>query len=247
LSFELVSSLIHLTMMMGQRELFLTFAILALADIVEGFLPYSCHNGITDLCSRRSFICQLPIAQLLAKKDDDDDEEEATEPGMADAFRQLDALESLDNASSAAPQTSKDAAKGFQKPAMDAKTPTVEKASPEKEAQLYSEMVKELEETDEDSLYSDVLSEMGGSAPNPKSSPKLDVKPDAPAPSENDTEEFMNQALEQAMKEVKLNNPSVADSILDDKEIMKEIEAIFERGNEKLLESLEEIRKEQVG
>jgi hypothetical protein len=48
------------------------------------------------------------------------------------------------------------------------------------------------------------------------------------------------------MKEVKLNNPSIAESILDDKEIMKEIEVIFERGNEKLMASLEEIRKEQV-
>jgi hypothetical protein len=48
------------------------------------------------------------------------------------------------------------------------------------------------------------------------------------------------------LKEVKVNNPSISKSILDDKEIMKEIEVIFERGNEKLMASLEEIRTEQV-
>jgi hypothetical protein len=59
-------------------------------------------------------------------------------------------------------------------------------------------------------------------------------------------EEFMNQALDEALKEVKVNKPSSVDSILDDKEIMQEIGAIFERGNDKLMESLEEMRREQV-
>ena len=56
----------------------------------------------------------------------------------------------------------------------------------------------------------------------------------------------MQDALQEALQQVKVNNPRMSDSILDDQEIMREIEGIFEQGNEKLMASLEEIRREQV-
>jgi hypothetical protein len=62
-------------------------------------------------------------------------------------------------------------------------------------------------------------------------------------------EEFMNQAINEALKEAKEQNSDVdidKESLLDNKEIMSEIEKIFDRANEQLLQGLEEIRSEQV-
>lgn len=176
-------------------------------------------------------------------------------PGMADAFRQLDKLGSLDE--SVAPVPSKPAgstARGFSAQSKAIRTPPTEPVTPEKEAQQYTDMVKELESNSNDELYSTVLADMGGrkqrsvAGETENTIPaqgSVDTATSVP-PSGADTQAFMDQALAEAMKEVKINNPSMAASILDDKEIMKEIEAIFERGNDKLLQNLEEIRKEQV-
>jgi uncharacterized protein YukE len=175
---------------------------------------------------------------------------------MADAFRQLDKLGSLDE--SVAPVPSKPAgstARGFSAQSKAIRTPPTEPVTPEKEAQQYTDMVKELESNSNDELYSTVLADMGGrkqrsvAGETENTIPaqgSIDTATSVP-PSEADTQAFMDQALAEAMKEVKINNPSMAASILDDKEIMKEIEAIFERGNDKLLQNLEEIRKEQQG
>lgn len=204
--------------------------------------------------SSRLAFYRRTVTSLHAESDDNQDA--AAVPGMADAFRQLDALESLGSDEDAA----EPAEKTQLPPPIDSTAasisspedvPATEAATPEKEVQMYKEMVKELEQQNEDDLYSNVLSEMGGTQPAP---PPAAVNPEAQSSSaeptttalNSDTEEFMNQALAEAMAEVKVNNPSIADSILDDKEIMKEIEEIFERGNEKLMESLEEIRQEQV-
>jgi hypothetical protein len=143
------------------------------------------------------------------------------------------------------------ASKPIEKPTFsspDDPLPSAEPAPPEKEVQMYKAMVQDLEQQSEDDLYSNVLADMGGSSGVPKepASPITSVEVINSEPTVGETEDFMNQALNEAMKEVKLNNPSIAASILDDKEIMKEIEVIFERGNEKLMASLEEIRQEQV-
>jgi hypothetical protein len=194
--------------------------------------------------------CQIV---MRAKKDDDeeDDDEDSVVPGMADAFRQLGDLDSLGDVNVAEtnlPASSKPIEKAtFSSP--DDPLPSVEPAPPEKEVQMYKAMVQDLEQQSEDDLYSNVLADMGGSSggvPEEPASPITSVEVIQSEPTVGETEEFMNKALNEAMKEVKLNNPSIAASILDDKEIMKEIEVIFERGNEKLMASLEEIRQEQV-
>jgi hypothetical protein len=185
---------------------------------------------------------------MRAKSDDgdDDDDDDAIVPGMADAFRQLGDLDSLGDGEEAKP-----ASQPIKKPTLsspDESLPSVEPAPPEKEEQMYKAMVQDLEDQSEDDLYSNVLADMGGSAgpKEPQASPTTRVDVIESDTTLGETDEFMNQALNEAMKEVKLNNPSIAESILDDKEIMKEIEVIFERGNEKLMASLEEIRQEQV-
>ena len=217
---------------------------------------------------------------LTAKKeddlddDDDDDEEASRRPGMEDAFRQLNELESLlddddDNKPVPPPKKKK----------IDADTTsslpddTIKEVSPEQEIKVYRDMVGELEQNEDAEAYSDIMNELGGKpkqvedtysqvmsdlggTPKPK-----EVEPPSTlnlgdgddgdgvgsSASEIDTERFMDSALQEALKEVKVNNPKIlGDSILDNKEIMKEIEDIFEEGNEKLLASLEEIRQEQV-
>jgi len=178
---------------------------------------------------------------LLAKRKDDDDEEQEG-AGMADAFRQLDALTgSLDDDGDKNKPTP---SKKIPKPsAVDLDGDNKGEITPEKELKAYKDMVKDLETKEEDDLYSDVLSDMGGSAETtPKAAPQ---KKKSPRPSSSDrqkfvsveesssspttsrdaeNEEFMNRALKEALEDVKVRNPSISESILDDKEIMKEIE-----------------------
>jgi hypothetical protein len=220
------------------------------------FAPASLVRGTNNRGQSSAFLCPTKrrtgnACQIVMRAQSDDgegDDEESVVPGMADAFRKLGDLDSLgegeENAETNLPAASEPTKKPtFSSP--DDPLPAAEPAPPEQEVQMYKAMVKELEQQNEDDLYSNVLADMGGSVPKEPASPINDVilKSDTTL---GETEEFMNQALQEAMKEVKVNNPSIAESVLDDKEIMKEIEKIFERGNEKLMASLEEIRQEQV-
>lgn len=63
-----------------------------------------------------------------------------------------------------------------------------------------------------------------------------------------DTDEFMRQALEEAMQEVGKDDKGrdkLAAELIKDEEIMKEINAIFDRANEELLKGVAEIKAEQ--
>lgn len=69
-----------------------------------------------------------------------------------------------------------------------------------------------------------------------------------------DTDKFMRQALEEALDEAKMQVKSASSSsitsidessILNDEELMKEINAVFDRANQKLLDSIADIKKEQ--
>ena len=68
-----------------------------------------------------------------------------------------------------------------------------------------------------------------------------------------DTDEFMRRALEEALDDAKIQTQTagagssiVDESILDDEEFMKEINAVFDRANEKLIKGVSEIREEQA-
>jgi hypothetical protein len=220
------------------------------------FAPGSLVRGTNNNLGQSSAFLTMPKRRtgnarqivMRARSDNGDadgDEDNAIVPGMADAFRQLGDLDSLGDGEEAKPASQPIKKATLSSP--DESLPSVEPAPPEKEVQMYKAMVKDLEQQNEDDLYSNVLADMGGSAgpKEPQASPTTSVDVIESGTTLGETEDFMNQALNEAMKEVKLNNPSIAESILDDKEIMKEIEVIFERGNEKLMASLEEIRKEQ--
>lgn len=220
------------------NTLLLAAAVLRIDTSVVAFAPMQMRATATIAAPSRT------TTLAFATKDDDDDEEEQPDPGMAAAFRQLDNLKSLDDGG----DKNKPKQTPRPKKPIDASNVNVqgtEAVSPEKEVQLYKEMVQELEETDEDDLYSNVLKDMGGSPAMTTPTPSIQTD-QAEGTLPKTTEDFMNQALDEALKEVKIKNSSSVDSILDDKEIMQEIEAIFERGNEQLMESLEEMRREQV-
>ena len=212
----------------------------------------------SPLFHRRSFV-------VNRMKDDDDDDDEQGAPGMNDAFQKLDSLvESLGGdggskkeptTTSAPVQSSISADKG-----MVPETGASETLTPEKEVQMYTKLMKDLETTDDDQLYSDVMEEMGGTPTTASDSPSKTSgstvseissvfdKLGTDSTSNPDMEKFMDDALNEALKEVKLKSSDSlsSESILNDEKIMKEIEAIFDKGSAQLMESLEEIRKEQV-
>ncbi|GKY96492.1 hypothetical protein MPSEU_000608600 [Mayamaea pseudoterrestris] len=221
--------------------------------------PYRFCPSITNQLARRTTKEQSRLAAKKGK--DDDDADDGLPPGMADAFRRLESLESLDDSASnkskrppkASPESMKQAAKSVQNAIASQSKPSVPL---EKEAQMYKKMVTELETMDEQDLYQSILGDMGGADEESYSTPAASSTADAtssPISSRDGllkaelsiNDELMNQALEAAMTEIEKDYPALKNSILNDKELMQEIEAIFDRGNEKLIGSLEDIRKEQ--
>ena len=112
----------------------------------------------------------------------------------------------------------------------------VEPPTPEAEAALFSDMASELAGASEIDLIDNVKAQLGGKKTEIR---KFD-------PNSRETEKFLEKALDEAIEEASSKTSIDKESLLDNKEIMKEIEAIFERANDQLLEGLEDIRKEQV-
>jgi hypothetical protein len=191
---------------------------------------------------------------MLQADNSSDGEDSAQDGAMADAFRQL---ESLD-ASSLLGDAAGSQADLSVPPIMtslsmgEEKLAAAEPPSLETEAKVYQNYLQEVEGRSEEDLYGDMLSDMGGSSSPSRAKASASSASSSSAVgssssiSNSNNDELWNRALEEAMEDVKLNNPGITDSIMDDAGFRKEIEAIFERGNDKLLESLEEIRKEQV-
>jgi hypothetical protein len=170
---------------------------------------------------------------------------------MAKAFKELDALKSLDDDVDVPKKKSSSL-----KPIRNVTLEPAPKATPEAEVELYKDMYSESEKEDIE-LYADMLTDMGGTPPKPKSRKQQTIKVeeeetvellDSLERSPEDMEIFMNQALQEALKEAKSKTPDELASIdpLDDEEMMEEIKQVFEKANDELLASLEDIRKEQV-
>jgi hypothetical protein len=79
-------------------------------------------------------------------------------------------------------------------------------------------------------------------------SPEDDLVADLKNDLESDYLRSMKEAIDEALEESKVQCDDILkkESLLDDKEIMTEINKIFERANDQLLQGLEEIRFEQV-
>ncbi len=198
--------------------------------------------------------------KIFSKKDDESDSDERT--GMNDAFKSLDALSSLDfgdikEEDPKSKTTDLIADKDLLK---NVKT---EPSDDKDEVKLYTEIVKEMENEGEDGIYDNIMGELKDS-PSSSSSSAKNVLSDADGigsvlgRDENEetltvteitqnTDEFMKRALEEAMDEVNSDKDAkLPEGILDDAEMMKEINAIFDRANEKILDSVAEMKAEQV-
>jgi len=196
---------------------------------------------------------------LSAKKDkdddeddeDDDDDDDDSQTGMKEAFRELDALKSLDDGlKKKSPGTSR---KPIENVNVEPSLKKEPKASMEEEVKLYKDMMNESEKEDVE-LYADMMTDMGGTPPKPKRQTiKVEEEErvellDSLERSPEDLDVFMNQALQEALKEAKSKSPEELASIdpLDDEKMMDDIRQVFEKANAELLASLEVIRKEQV-
>ncbi|CAB9501605.1 expressed unknown protein [Seminavis robusta] len=226
-------------------------------------IPHHHHNKPLDttvsIIRHRTSSALRPVvvARLLPvlkkKPDDEEDDDESSQTGMNEAFRQLGSLDSLGD-----PTEGKESTVKLDDQSKQELLSQENKVSMEQEVELFKGLLKDSEESDEDTLYSDVIKDMGGTpkeAPKAKPQQQITIEESGTTTtgsaiprSEEDTQKFMDQAIQEALDEARSMAPDgkkLSDSILDDEEIMKEIEEIFEKGNEKLLASLEEIREEQ--
>jgi hypothetical protein len=219
---------------------------------------------------------------LGANKKEDDSVQKR--PGMDEAFRQLEALNSLDDPEEYVPPPAKikldtnvvwdQTTVGTTNSPETSENVAAASVSLEQDFAVYRDMAQELELNEEAAAYAEVVAELGNSAlqtndtysqvlydlggtttgkPKTASTSATTAPPSVLSLNEDSvnvdpaaTEAFMEEALQEALQEVQINNPRVASSILDNQEIMREIETIFDQGNAKLLASLEEIRQEQV-
>lgn len=171
---------------------------------------------------------------------DKDEEDEPSGVGMERAFQQLERLSFLPNetTNSNINNTTK-----IQASVQD--LPPSQATTPEQEVEIYKNMVQELEQTTEEDLYSTVLQDMGGTSSKDNDNEQPTEKQPTEKQQPKTSADLLNQALAEALQQVQVNNPSAVDSILDDPVLLNEIDAIFERGNAKLLEGLEAVRREQ--
>jgi len=188
--------------------------------------------------------------RLLAVKDDDDKSDKMNiGPGMEEAFKELEALQSLgEEKHPERPEDGKPKDEAFAK-AMEqldlkdilSEAEPVESSSLESQVELYKDMASEIDvASSEEALIAEDF----------KNDLKLADSKEAGVPT-IDTEKFMDKAIKEAIEEAKEKDNSVTiedakESFLDNKEIMSEIEKIFEKANDELLEELEDIREEQA-
>jgi len=124
------------------------------------------------------------------------------------------------------------------------KEATISPPSPESEVELYKDMASELSaaSSEEELIIEDFKSDLL----------LADDDDDIDNVPVLDTKKFMDKAIEEALNEAKEQNSNIEsiigdkESFLDNKETMSEIEKIFDKANEELLEGLEEIRSEQT-
>lgn len=239
-------------------------------------LVVSLFGTVSSLCQPRSFLVLTRRGPRLSAKgsnhqDDDDDDHRMKQRGLDEALRRLDELgedalkENTPNKKASAPRITVS-------PDLLPDNDSNNSPSLESEAKVYGELMGELDENEQSESYNEMMQELGGQAKqsfdtyssvlqemggtpskgfgktNPQNNKEVTI-PDFISQElleEKGTEKFMENALKEAIKDVKLNNPEFSTKVLSDESIMSEIEKIFEEGNKKLEESIEEIKREQV-
>lgn len=142
------------------------------------------------------------------------------------------------------------------------------------EIKLYKEMYTEVDKDEVGEIYEDILGELSGEqVSKPASSSSMAGKGFGKTPAgtlddadgigaindndleqltavelSQDTDEFMRKALQEALDEAKLQTKSttIDESLLNDKELMKEINAVFDKANDQLMAGVADIKKEQA-
>ena len=180
-----------------------------------------------------------PIATRCQSKRDDDSS--SGEAGMEDAFRQLEQLISSENDQFDGLLERKKKDESSSKEIRELILPILAegpKTNMMSETALFKDMFSEFSEMTETDMIAKLKNEMAGL---PLDSTGSDAR-------KSETEIFMEVALDQALKEAQIEAPTGINkaSLLENKEIMKEIAMIFERANEELMDGIEEIRREQV-
>lgn len=203
----------------------------------------------------RSTAMARSTKNLHSKPSDESDSDDKGQKGMAEAFEALGALSSLDDG-------------GDDQQATDPTPDTVDfDGAPEDEMQMYKKMYNELDQQGDKGVYESLREELGGGSAGgaPYSSIEEaidreeailndadgigsladaddDVLIASPNIGEPDMDKFMEAAVAEALEEARSQSPDVPMSITDDKELMKEINDIFDKANEKLLASVEEMK-----
>jgi hypothetical protein len=230
--------------------------LLLLVDTVTSFAPIAFpFRPIRMIPTTMSLSSSSP--QSSSSSDED----------FARAFAQFEELDSLDDDTAAAVSFELNDIEMEQ--IIQAAISTTDDPSPEDEFKLYGNMYEELDQ-DTNDIFQDVMNQMGkeedlimmtATTENEDSmlpeTPTIPIDDDVFVVAATDTtdstntitDDFLQQAWEEAMNEIQPRSEMTGefkDSILKDTDLMKEIEAIFDRGNDQLLANLEEIRQEQV-
>lgn len=235
--------------------------------LITSFQPIHSRTFISD---RIPSCCHPRSPHLLQAKEDENANDDRQ--GMEDAFESLDGLSSLefgDLKEEKLEKTSIKASDDLFESLGETDSSIDENSSPE-ELNFYKEIVEELETEGKDGIYENIMGEMtsSGSSTSSKEPKSEDKKVLSDADGlgslskdeeetltvveiSQDTDKLMKRALQEAMEEVTSNSPkkgkgALPDSILNDKEMMTEINAIFDRANEQLIESISDIKDEQA-
>lgn len=232
----------------------LALLALPLLDAFHVLSPVgNCVSHQSAMLKQKSFMTTHRI-RICAGKDSGESDEMSMGPGMEDAFKELEALQSLgdqnlperpgDGKANGKDEVFAKAIEGLDLKDILSQAESESDSndvSPESEVELYKDMASELDvaSSDGDLIAADFKTDLELAESNEAGAPVID------------TQKFMDKAIKEALQEAKEQDSSVdisdaKEAFLDNKEIMSEIEKIFDKANDDLLEELEEIRVEQV-
>lgn len=240
------------------------------------FLPPSSCQKQTCQPQHRPSNHQAPIRvlQLSAATDKDDEDESSSSSlddrkGMDNAFNSLNDLNSLDLSDLST--VGGDLPPKITETTISAEAmgdllqqAGIENVGAEQEVAKMNDMYQELKSDGEEGVYKDIMGEMLDSDDDlsnrvvedadgigaTQNLPSADEEVLTAVELSTDSDEFMKKALEEAMAEVKKQTPidprSDPNSILNDEKLMLELNDVFDKANEQLMESIAEIREEQA-
>lgn len=203
---------------------------------------------------------------LRASSQNDDDDSTDDREGMADAFSSLDSL-SADDFGAPTKKDNDIMSKKMlelQKALQEEENVGPVELETEEEMKAYTNMFNELQSDGEQKMYDSIIGDMGGT--KKKITIDKSVLDDADGIGSqleddsalaeqlivnvsDDSKDLIEKAVKEALAEAKTMGAPTAssdpNSILNDEEMMKDLNAVFEKANEQLLAGVAEIKTEQ--